>query len=43
MSPETPLVETYKGVLPFVVTDIVRVVILAAFPVITLMTVRLLY
>ncbi len=36
MSKTTPISETYKGALPFVITDIVRVVILAAFPGITL-------
>ena len=33
---ETPISATYWGVLPFVVTDLVRVVVLAAFPGITL-------
>ena len=36
MAKGTPISETYKGALPFVVTDIARVVILAAFPAITL-------
>lgn len=36
MAKSTPISETYKGALPFVVTDIVRVVILAMFPAITL-------
>ena len=36
MAKTTPISETYRGALPFVVTDIVRVVILAAFPAITL-------
>ncbi|OAN75265.1 C4-dicarboxylate ABC transporter permease [Sulfitobacter sp. EhC04] len=36
MAKGTPISETYKGALPFVVTDILRVVILAAFPAITL-------
>lgn len=43
MARDTPIVETYKGVLPFVISDIVRVVILAAFPVISLFVVRWLY
>ena len=33
---DTPIKETYKGALPFVVTDLIRVVILTAFPAITL-------
>ncbi|MTJ03100.1 MAG: TRAP transporter large permease [Sediminimonas qiaohouensis] len=36
MAERTPISETYKGALPFVITDIVRVVILASFPAITL-------
>lgn len=36
MAKETPIGQTYKGALPFVLTDMVRVVILAAFPPITL-------
>ena len=37
MDRETPMVETYKAILYFVASDLVRVVILVAFPVITLM------
>lgn len=33
---ETPMSETYKGALPFVATDIIRVIILVCFPAITL-------
>jgi tripartite ATP-independent transporter DctM subunit len=36
MDRDTPISQTYKGALPFVLTDIVRVAILAAFPSITL-------
>ena len=36
MDPETPMTETYKAVLYYVVTDLVRVAILVAFPAITL-------
>jgi tripartite ATP-independent transporter DctM subunit len=36
MANDTPISETYKGALPFVVTDILRVVLLAGFPAITL-------
>lgn len=39
----TPMSATYRGVLPFVLTDIVRVGILLSFPLITLALVRLLY
>ncbi|WP_431358185.1 TRAP transporter large permease [Thalassococcus arenae] len=37
MDRETPMVETYKAVLYFVASDLVRVALLVAFPVITLM------
>lgn len=43
MSRDVPMTQTYKGVLPFVATDIVRVIILAAFPAISLFAVRWLY
>jgi len=36
MDPKTPMVETYKAVIYFVGSDIIRVVILVAFPAITL-------
>ncbi|MBN7787099.1 TRAP transporter large permease [Ponticoccus gilvus] len=36
MSPETPMVQTYRAVLYYVASDLVRVVILVAFPSITL-------
>ncbi|NIZ15251.1 C4-dicarboxylate ABC transporter permease, partial [Phaeobacter sp. HF9A] len=36
MAEDTPIGQTYKGALPFVLTDMVRVVILACFPAITL-------
>ncbi|MDU8912286.1 TRAP transporter large permease [Aestuariicoccus sp. MJ-SS9] len=36
MAKDTPIGQTYKGALPFVVTDMIRVVILACFPAITL-------
>jgi C4-dicarboxylate transporter DctM subunit len=43
MSPETRLSHTYRGVLPFVASDIVRTAILVAFPPITLWLVWMLY
>ncbi|MBW8639315.1 TRAP transporter large permease [Hoeflea sp. WL0058] len=43
MAPEIPIGQTFRGVLPFVITDIVRVAILAAFPAITLGLVWLMY
>jgi tripartite ATP-independent transporter DctM subunit len=41
MAPGVSIRETYRGVLPFVVSDLVRVVILVAFPSITLFILRL--
>lgn len=43
MDKTTPMSATYRGVLPFVMTDIIRVGILLCFPFITLFLVRLLY
>ena len=40
---DVPLSESFKGVLPFVLSDLVRVVILTAFPAITLFAVHLLF
>ena len=43
MAKDIPILHTYRGVTPFVITDIVRTVILTAFPVISLFMVRWLY
>jgi len=43
MAKDIPMSHTYRGVLPFVASDIVRVIILTAFPGITLFLMRLLY
>lgn len=43
MSKDTPLSHTYRGVLPFVMADMVRTGILILFPPITLFLLRLLY
>lgn len=43
LAKDVPLTESFKGVLPFVATDLIRVVILAAFPAITLIAVRWLF
>ena len=40
---ETPISETFKGTLPFVLTDLIRVGLLVAFPVLTLGLVRWIY
>ena len=43
LDPKTPIAETFKGTLPFVITDLIRVALLVAFPVLTLGLVRLIY
>ena len=40
---DIPLSDSYRGVLPFVASDIIRVILLTAFPVITLYAVHLLF
>lgn len=40
---DIPIVETYRGVAPFVISDLIRVVILVAFPAISLVLVRFLF
>lgn len=43
MDPDTRIMETYKSVLPFVLSDIIRTVILVMFPAITLFMLRAFY
>ena len=43
MSKSVPIGQTYRGALPFVASDIIRISILVAFPPLTLGLVRLLY
>ncbi len=40
MAPDIPIRETYRGVLPFVLSDLLRVVVLVLFPAITLFVLR---
>ncbi len=40
MAPDIPIRETYRGVMPFVASDLVRVVLLVLFPAITLFVLR---
>jgi len=42
LDPETPMAETFRGVMPFFVAEIVRVALLLAFPAIVLVLPRLL-
>ena len=42
MAKDVPIAQTYKGILPFVASDILRITLLAAFPAITLWLVKLL-
>ncbi len=41
MAPDIPIRDTYRGVAPFVVSDLLRVVLLVAFPSITLFVLRI--
>jgi C4-dicarboxylate transporter DctM subunit len=43
MAKDTPIVQTYRGVTPFVISDLVRTTILVIFPVISLFMLRWLY
>ena len=43
MAKDVPIGQTYKGILPFVVSDLIRIALLVAFPGITLALVRWLY
>jgi TRAP-type C4-dicarboxylate transport system permease large subunit len=40
---DVPLAESYRGILPFVASDLLRVIILTAFPAITLFAVHQLF
>jgi len=42
MAKDIPLTQTYRGVLPFIMADVVRTAILILFPVITLFLIRIL-
>jgi TRAP-type C4-dicarboxylate transport system permease large subunit len=37
---DVPLVETFKGVIPFLISDLIRIVLLVSFPIISLYLVR---
>jgi len=43
LAKDVPMVESFKGVLPFLASDFIRVAILVAFPSLTLYLVRVLY
>ena len=43
MAPEVPIAATYRGVLPFVASDLIRTALLVIFPPITFFLVRLLW
>lgn len=42
MARDVPMIESFRGVLPFLISDMIRIAILVAFPIITLGLVRLL-
>jgi TRAP-type C4-dicarboxylate transport system permease large subunit len=41
MARDIPMLETFKGVMPFLISDFVRVALLMTFPVLTLYLVHL--
>ena len=43
MSKDVPITQTYRGVLPFVASDVVRSGLLLAFPILTIGLVRLMF
>ena len=43
MSDRVPIGQTYRGAMPFVASDIIRIAILVAFPGVTMCLVRLFY
>ncbi|MEP1444310.1 MAG: TRAP transporter large permease [Hyphomicrobiales bacterium] len=43
LAKDVPMVESFKGVMPFLISDFIRVAILIAFPSLTLYLVRVLY
>jgi TRAP-type C4-dicarboxylate transport system permease large subunit len=42
LAPDVPMSESFRGVIPFLISDFIRVGILVAFPVLTLGVLRLL-
>ncbi|MRX48997.1 TRAP transporter large permease subunit [Paracoccus sp. S-4012] len=42
MAKDTPMIESFRGVIPFLISDIIRIALLVAFPAISLGLVRLL-
>ncbi len=43
LAKDVPIAQTYRGVLPFVVSDLIRIAVLVAFPTLTMGLVRWLY
>jgi TRAP-type C4-dicarboxylate transport system permease large subunit len=43
MARDVPMLETFKGVVPFLISDFLRVGLIIAFPILTLIIPRLLY
>src|SRR5690625_2900110 len=43
LAEDVPMIETFKGVVPFLVSDLVRIILLVAFPAITLVALRWLF
>jgi TRAP-type C4-dicarboxylate transport system permease large subunit len=43
MAGDVPMLESFRGVMPFLASDIIRVILLLALPAISLFLVRLMY
>ena len=41
MARDIPIAQTFKGVVPFILSDVVRIILLVSFPALTLVLVRL--
>ena len=43
MARDVPIIETFKGVIPFLISDIIRIILLFVFPSITLIMLEVFY
>ena len=43
MARDVPIIETFKGVIPFLISDIMRIILLFVFPSITLIMLEVFY
>ena len=43
MARDVPIIETFKGIIPFLISDIIRIILLFVFPSITLIMLEVFY